>query len=479
MRRYIALAIVLVTAYLVVSAVPDDALAVRATGLALGFALIAATVVGRLFERIRLPRVTGYLLFGVIMGPYVADIISRPMAHELEIFNGLAIALIAFVSGLEMNMQRLRPHLSAIGRMGGVTIAVSYIGLIALLWFAWPWLPILPEVVAAERLSVIVLFAALVISFSPTMTLAIIAESRSRGPFSQLVLSVTILGDLVLILLFALSMQWVRWTLGGVTASDIGLLAHLSWEIFGSLAFGAILGAAFAFYLRHVGREATVVLIALCVLLSEVGRRLYFEPLLAALAAGLVVENIAHVTGDALRKAVERGALPVLVVFFVGAGASLNLDALALVGLTAVAIACYRAVLFWLGSSFAARSAEVEAAHGRSAWMGFVSQAGVTVGLAMLVAAEFPTWGSRMQVIIVAMVALHGLIGPVLFRNALARAGEIGGADRLEEHNDPAAVAALPHTSDPVAQPRPRLEGLRSILRSSLRRPGSRPPDSG
>ena len=89
----------------------------------------------------------------------------------------------------------------------------------------------------------------------------------------------------------------------------------------------------FALYLRYVGREVTIALLgAVRRSLSQLGPRLHFEPLLAALAAGLVVENIAPPSGDALKDAVERGALPVLIVFFAAAGASLQLDALATIG---------------------------------------------------------------------------------------------------------------------------------------------------
>jgi hypothetical protein len=65
-------------------------------------------------------------------------------------------------------------------------------------------------------------------------------------------------------------------------------------------------------------------------------------------------------------------------------------------------------------------------------WMGLVSQAGVTLGLTILVASEFEDWGGRVQSLMVALIAMHELIGPVLFRAALARAGEIGGMDAGE-----------------------------------------------
>jgi Kef-type K+ transport system membrane component KefB len=312
--------------------------------------------------------------------------------------------------------------------MGGVMIALMWVSLSVLFFAAWPWLPIAPEVGGLARAAMAAVVATVTVSFSPTVTIAVITESRARGPLAELVLALVVLADLMLILLFTLSMESVRFALGGGQAGH-GLLSGLAWEIFGSFAFGGIVGACFAFYLRHVGREVTVVLLGVAVVLSQVGGALHFEPLLAALGAGLVVENIAPPEGDALRLAVERGALPVLVLFFAAAGANLHLGALATVGLLAVAIAAVRMGLIRGSAAVGARVAGLEGQPPALAWMGLVSQAGVTLGLAILINAEFPDWGGRLYALIVSMITLHETIGPILFRSALAKAGEVGKMD--------------------------------------------------
>ena len=269
----------------------------------------------------------------------------------------------------------------------------------------------------------------MVVSFSPTVTIAVIADTRARGPLSEMVLTIVVLADLALIVLFSLAMQFVRWTTGAADAGDVSLLARLTWEIAGSVAFGAVLGALFALYLRYVGREVTIVLLALCLLLSALGPLLHFEPLIAALAAGLVIENIAQPSGDALKDAVERGALPVLVVFFAAAGASLQLDALGSIGLIAVLIAAVRLALIRGSCNVGARASAVPRDTGSLVWTGLVSQAGVTLGLAVLIAREFPDWGLAVQSLVVSLNAIHAVIGPILFRAGLARAQEIGRMD--------------------------------------------------
>ena len=428
MRRLAALAVTVALAWFVVS---FESLvgAPRPTALALGFTLIAAALVGALFERIHLPRVSGYLVFGLVCGPYLGNIITRPMARDLQLVNGLAIALIALIAGLELSYSRLKPRLGAMARLGGLTVAGMYLVLLPVIWLVWPWLPILPEATGIARVALTMLLTTVIVSFSPTVTIAVIADTRSRGPLSEMVLAVVVLADLALIVLFTLTMQMVRWATGAAIPGDVSLLARLAWEIFGSFAFGAALGAVFALYLKFIGREITLVLLGLCVLLSQLGPILHFEPLLAALASGLVVENVAQPSGDALRDAVERGALPVLVVFFAAAGTSLHLDALAAIGTTAAVLAAVRLIAIRMATAGAVRASGVPVDTGNKVWFGLVSQAGVTLGLTILIAGEFPTWGLQVQSLMVALIAMHELVGPVLFKAALARAGEIGRMD--------------------------------------------------
>jgi len=454
MRRLLALTSVIGLTWLIVTG-PAGAGAARPTALALGFALIAAAITGEFLERLRLPRVTGYLLFGMICGPYLANIITRPMARELQLINGLAVVLIAFIAGLEINVRRMRSRIRSIFKLGVITLGLLYTGLFAVLWLTWPWLGLAPELTGLQKAAVALLLAAVVASFSPTITLALIAESRAAGPLSELTLAIVILADLMLIVAFTLLMQLVRFAFGG--SEDVGLFVRLSWEIFGSFAFGAAAGALFALYLRHVGRELAVALIAFCALVAVVGRAWHFEPLLAALAAGLVVENIAPPRGDRLKEAVERGALPVLVVFFAAAGAALQLDALSVIGVVALGLAALRMLLIWAATAAGVRYSGTPPAEGRLLWLGFVSQAGVTLGLAAIVAGEFPTWGVSMQTLVVALIALHQLTGPVLFRFALARAGEIGKMNlrdgaTVQEPARTMGVAARSDRNDPARE---------------------------
>jgi trehalose 6-phosphate synthase len=395
------------------------------TALALGFTLIAAMVSGELLRRFRLPRLTGYLLFGVLIGPYLGNIITETMAQQLQVINGIATALIAFIAGLTLNFERIGRRTSGTGRMITTTLLVAIAGLFLVAWFAWPWLPISPDASGIPKLAMVTLFAVIVISFSPTMTAAVISETGARGRVSDLVLAIVVLSDLIVLILFSLAMQFARVALDSGT--EVNALVRLSWEIGGAVAFGSLIGALFAFYLRYVGREVTVVLLGMCALLAQVGATQRFEPLIAAMPAGLIIQNFAVAEGDALKVAIQRGALPVLVVFFVGIGASFELDALVEFGSVALGLVAVRLVLIRTGVAAGIRASGIDQQAGRHVWTALISQAGITLGLSSVLATEFPDWGVRLQMLLVALIAIDELIGPPLFRIGLAKAGEADG----------------------------------------------------
>jgi trehalose 6-phosphate synthase len=396
----------------------------RTTDIALGFTLIMAFVTGEVLRRFRLPRLSGYLLFGLMIGPYLANLITGPMVQQLQAITGLATTLIAVIAGLMINLERLRSRVSNIARMTAVTLAVSLLGMFALVWAGWAWLPVAPEASGMARLAMASLLAISVISFSPTMNAAVIAETGARGRLSDLVLAMVVFADVIVIVLFSFAMQLARVS-QGESAAGINVLVRLAWEIGGAVAFGSLLGALFALYLRYIGKELTLMLLAVCALLSQVGTSQRLEPLLAAFVAGLVIENLAVAQGDELKASLQRGALPVLVIFFVAIGSSLRLEALTTVGAVAVALILLRLALIRLGTIAGVKASRIDSTTGKYVWTGLISQSGITLGLTALIAAEFPTWGVQIQLLVVALIVVHELVGPVLFRNGLQRAGEL------------------------------------------------------
>ena len=425
MRRLLALALAIAAMVAVRELGGEGAPAAAATPLALGFALLGALITGDALRRFQLPRLTGYLLFGVIVGPHVSNLITAPMAAQLQVFTGIATTLIALIAGLTLSVERLGSRIVAIAQMTVTTLAVAMAGVAVVAWLVWRWLPVAPDATGVQLLAMLALTTVIVVSFSPTMTAAVVADSGARGRLSDTVLAMVVLADLVLLVLFAVSMQLARVVFDGGEGQGVEVLTRLAWEIGGAVAFGVLVGVMFALYLRYIGREITLVLLAVCAVLSQVGTTQQLQPLLAAVAAGIVIENLAVAQGDTLRAAVRRGAPPVLVVFFVAVGASLRLDALAAIGVSALALAAVRLGFIRLGAIAGVKVSGLPEPIRKYAWTGLISQAGITLGFASVIAAEFPGWGNQLQLLLVGSIAIHELIGPILFRRGLTRAGEL------------------------------------------------------
>ncbi|MGE0865829.1 MAG: cation:proton antiporter, partial [Vicinamibacterales bacterium] len=413
MKRLLALALAIAAMIAVRELGGEGTSAGASTPLALGFALMGALITGDALRRFQLPRLTGYLLFGVIVGPYFSNLITAPMAEQLQVFTGIATTLIALIAGLTLSVERLGSRIGAIVKMTVTTLAVAMAGLAVTGWLVWRWLPVAPHAAGVELLAMLALLTLVVVSFSPTMTAAVVADSGARGRLSDAVLAIVVLADLVLLVVFAVTMQVARVVFDGGGWQGAEVLSRLAWEIGGAVAFGVLVGVMFALYLRYIGREITLVLLAVCAVLSQVGTTQQLQPLLAAVAAGIVIENLAVAQGDTLRAAVRRGAPPVLVVFFVAVGASLRLDALAAIGMSALALSAVRLGFIRLGAVAGVKVSGLPGPIRKYAWTGLVSQAGITLGFASVIATEFPGWGNQLQLLLVASIALHELVGPI------------------------------------------------------------------
>ncbi|MFN7984603.1 MAG: trehalose-6-phosphate synthase [Vicinamibacterales bacterium] len=279
-----------------------------------------------------------------------------------------------------------------------------------------------PEIGGLSRVVVVALVAVIVVTFSPTMTAAVMADAGVRSRLGELVLTMVVMADLIALVFFAVSMQFARLAFTSYSVTGpADVLIRIVWELGGAIAFGVFIGALFALYLRYISREVPLILLALCAVLSRVGSSQQFEPLIAAVAAGFVIENLAVMQGDTLRTAVKDAASPVLVVFFVAVGASLRLDAVASIGALALGLSGLRLGLVWLGVRVGSRVAGLREAVHLDVWTGLISQAGITLGLVAIVSDEFPDWGPHVQLLVVGMLALHELVGPIVFRQALVR----------------------------------------------------------
>lgn len=419
-----AVALVLVLALVAVARQMGGEVSDRFATMALGFVLIVAALAGEAGEKIKLPRLTGYLLVGLAFGPAVLDLITPVMAQHLRLVNGLAVALIAFGAGMELDLPKLKEQWRSLASHGGVLIGFLFVGLFLVTLAATPFLPFSSGETWPVRVGIALIVAATMTTFSPSVTMAVLSETRAKGPLAERVLALVVLGDLAILLLFTFSTTVARLLSGkGFEIADV--LGHVAWEVLGSPVIGVVVGIGIYFYRRYVDRRSGLLVAAVCLILAEVGARIGLSPLLACLAAGMVVRNADPESAHAMEELIARIRLPVLVVFFAAAGASLHLDYLAKLWPVVLGLVVVRGLLIRSGNDFGSKAAGLSPPVSGHIPYGLVSQAGVTMGLAVIVGRDFGDWGMALETLCIATISVHELIGPIAFRTALARLGEI------------------------------------------------------
>lgn len=408
--------------------------------LAFGFLLIAALQIGHLADHVRLSSLTGWLLCGLLFGPQVLDIVSQPMINDLAIVQGTAVGLIALLAGCELNVAKLRPAFRAITWISALTITVGFTTLWGLFFWITSIVPVTAGYTPFERAAIALVCANVLAAFSPAVVIAVITESRAAGPLSQLCMSIVVVADLAMVIAFSFTTSFARTLFPAAQAA--GRPAALLQHIFGSILVGALVGLALAIYNRRVGTRTGLLVFALLFIVAEAGRVLHLDPLLVGLTAGLFVENLSPVSGEEIARAAQPVTLPTFAIFFAVVGAQIHLQAFLHVAPFAIGAAAVRAAAIYAGNFIGARIARVPREIAGLVPLGLLPQAGVTTALAVLVLNDFPPWGRVVGTMLLGSIVVNQVIGPGLFRMALARAGEIGTAPA--SHDEITSASAPP-----------------------------------
>lgn len=399
-------------------------LAGAGTILAFGYLLLSSYYVGDLFKRLSLPRLTGYIACGIVAGPSVLGLVPRGAVGNLALVNGAAVALIALTAGSEIDFKAMRPLLRSIGWITVTAVLGTTVLLAAAVFAARPFLPFFAGMGLLQAGAVALVLGVVMVAQSPAVVVALRDEMAADGPISRTVLGVVVIADLVVILLFALASTFAKTTFG-FGADVVEVAARLAWEIGGSIAVGLVIGQLLALYLRKVQGSAGLFILAVAFVVAEVGQRLHFDPLIIALAAGMLIRNATRV-GERLHDEIESASLPVYVLFFAVAGANLHLDVLLVVGGPAAFFVVVRGVGLWAGTRVGARLAAAPPEVARYAGFGLMPQAGLALALALLFSKTFPEFGAEAAALTLGVVALNELVAPILYRWALVRSGEAG-----------------------------------------------------
>jgi Kef-type K+ transport system membrane component KefB len=410
---------------------PDFVGGTSGTALAIGYLLLSAFFAGSIFKSIGLPKLTGYIITGIIVGPKVLGLVSDPVVANLTIFNGVAVALIALTGGVELDLTMTRSLMRTIRWLILLAIFGTTILLSVTAYVVRGMLPFMRELTTVQALAVATVLGITAVAQSPAVVVALRSEMEADGPLSRTVLGVVVISDLIIILMFAAASSLAKTTFGtNVEATQTA--STLTWELLGSMLCGVVVGIVLAAYIRYVKGSGGLFVAAVAFVVAEVGLRIDFDPLIVALAAGMFVRNLTK-AGDRLREEIEKVSLPVYVGFFAVTGSTIHIEQLLIVGVPALIFVGVRASGFLAGSWIAATIADAPETVRKYAGFGLLPQAGLALALALLFVRIFPQFGAGASALVLSIVAINEIVAPALYRFALVRSGEAKQAKAPEE----------------------------------------------
>lgn len=403
-----------------------------------GFAIVAlaSRQIGDFFTRAHLPLISGFLLAGIFVGPFVLNLVPVESIAPLHFVDEVALGYIAFAAGSELYIKELRGRFKSIGWVTvGNTLIVPSLGSLAIFLLA-DYIPFMQLMSLGERAAVALLGGAILLARSPSSVIAIVNELRAKGPFTQTIVGVTMLIDVIVIVVFTVNLE-IADAIMTHLSFNIGFMILLVFELLLSLAIGLFVGKILQLILsRHVSRYlkyGAILLTGYSVFVLSTAVRTYsheflpfellLEPLLICMISSFYVTNFTAYRVEAIKRLHDM-SLPIYVAFFTLTGIALELDVLADAWLIALALFAVRLVSIFIGSLGGGVVAGDPMRRNRLTWMAFVTQAGVGLGLAKEVAVEFPGWGEEFATIIISVIVLSQIIGPPFIKWAINRVGE-------------------------------------------------------
>jgi Kef-type K+ transport system membrane component KefB len=382
-------------------------------------AAIALVVVGGLLvvglvaeftgARLPVPKVTVLILVGVLVGPAVLGLLPDDIDDWFPLVTALALSMAGLLVGGEFTRDRV----VRFGRVVGAASLTQALVCVAVVGGGLLVLGVDGRVALA--------LAGIAVANAPATIESVIEESRPSLPVAEIIRGVAALADALSLVAVSILVV-VAGTWHGVGEVG-GAAATAAWELFGAVALGVVLGVPGALLSGRLHAGRPVLEEALGLVLLSTGLALWLDVsfLLSAIVMGVVITNLASHHERTFRE-VEGIEWPVLVVFFVLSGAQLEFDALAGAGPAVIAYVLLRSVAKVGGTFVGLRLGGATPAEARWLGVGLLPQAGVALGLALLVEDQLPEVGPEVVAITVASSVFFEIVGPVLTRFSLQRA---------------------------------------------------------
>ena len=410
--------------------------------LSIAIALCAGLLMTRIIKPLGLPAVTGYLITGVLLGPYCIGKLtamlgipgigfsSAEYVERFGVISDVALGFIAFSIGNEFRLAQLRKtgkQATVIGIFQALTATILVD--IALCF--------LSAILGQDKFpySAAITLGAVATATAPAATLMVVRQYKAKGPLTGLLLPIVALDDAVGLVVFAISFGIAKAMVSG-QIDVISIIVNPIVEIMASLILGAVMGYIFSqmeklFHSRSKRLTVSVMFVFLTVAISMLKFKIGavtvgFSSLLSCMMLGTVFCNACE-SSEELMDRVDRWTTPLFVLFFVISGAELELSVftdIAIIGVGAVYI-IFRSIGKYFGAAYSAKLTHCDRNIVKYLGITLLPQAGVALGMSVTAMQLGTREGAIVRNIILFSVLIYELIGPLLTKMALTKAGEI------------------------------------------------------
>ncbi len=426
---------------------------------------IASNQIAKFFQKYRFPIITGLIITGIIAGDSVLGFIHKDVIEKLSFLNQIALAVIAFSAGAELHLSELRSRMHAIKWMTFTQMFFTFVLTTTIVYFAADYIPFIADLPVKHKVAVAILFATIFLARSPSSAIAVIQEMRANGPFTKTVLGVTVLKDVLVIILFAISFAVAKAFIHNESISIIFFI-FLILELITSFVFGFILGKILILFFNtklneNIKAIITIVLgygvYVLADIISHYSQiylhhEFRIEPLLISIIGGFVITNYSKHRLE-FSEVIEKISPTIFIIFFTLTGASLSVQTFISVFGIALAFFFLRLLTMYVGGVAGVLAAKDDKKYLHIAGLPYLTQAGVALGLSTIIAHEFPQWGDKFETIIIAIVVINQLLGPPIFKWVLNFVDEthLKAKMNLEQNNRDAVIFGLESQSIALA----------------------------
>ncbi|MDY5731513.1 MAG: cation:proton antiporter [Eubacteriales bacterium] len=386
---------------------------INSTYIQIALIFVTGLLFSRIVKKLKLPSVTGFLVGGLLLGPYVLNVISEHTVEQMAIFSNIALGFIAFSIGHAFKLS----YFKRVGMMPIIIACLESFFAVLVVFIAM--------LIFGQSFAFSLMIGAIAAATAPAATVMVIKQYKAKGPVTDALLSVVAIDDATALILFGFSLAVVN-GVGAGNSNVLSLLLAPLLELGISIVIGSVLGLALSYVINFFASRGNrnPLILATILLALGISAALHASVLMVCMVLGAVFCNLSSKANDVM-ELTDRMTPALFMMFFVLSGAELNVAILPSIGILGVVYILFRVVGKLFGAYLGAKWSRADGAIAKYLGPCLIPQAGVAIGLSLVAQSAVPEHGASIRAIILCATLVYEIVGPFITKVSLSKAKEI------------------------------------------------------